>query len=234
MEEKKEVSYLDKTYIDKRRILRQLSVKDEIREYLNIMTDAIYNSLISEKKIFQLDFIEDITLYHYIKSFLIDGYLSFEKIYEKDVVIDIKPLDPLTLIKTEQELSRLGQGWIQYPDQNEYKRVLLESQVIYISYSDHAYSSTSYVEELKESYEKVKKLENELVFSRTTLPGGIKVGGKITWNLLKRADKQLKYISKVPKSVLVNEVPNSTDVRYLSFIKRIHDIFSNQIFDKIK
>jgi hypothetical protein len=183
-----------------------------------------------------LDFIDDIKLYHYIKSFLIDGYLSFEKIYSqqgKEVVIDITPLDPLSLIKTEQELSRLGQGWIQYPDQNEYKRVLLESQIIYISYSDETtYIPTSYVEELKESYEKVKKFENELVYGKN-LPG-INIDTKLSFKLLKRADKQLKYISKVPKSILVNEVPNSADVRYISFIKRIHDIFSNQFFDKIK
>ena len=31
MEEKKEISYLDKRYLDKRRILRQLSIKDEIQ-----------------------------------------------------------------------------------------------------------------------------------------------------------------------------------------------------------
>lgn len=35
MKEKTEVTYLDKSYIEKRRILRQLSAKDEIREYLN-------------------------------------------------------------------------------------------------------------------------------------------------------------------------------------------------------
>lgn len=102
-----------------------------------------------------------------------------------------------------------------------------------LSYSSiHDISNTSYVEDLKESYEKVKRFENELVYGRT-LPG-IKFDTKIVFKLLKRADKELQFQSKIPKSILKNERILSNDVRYNYFLKIIEKIFETQFFNKIK
>ena len=114
------------------------------------------------------------------------------------------------------------------------KRILFDDQIIYMSYSLEE-GVTSYVEELKESYEQMKRLENELMISRCNLPGDPlkNMDRKVTFKELKRADKKLRFVSKVPKSIIENEETNSNDVRYNKFINKISDIFTKQLFSKL-
>jgi hypothetical protein len=242
LSEKKEISYLDRTYLDKRRILRQLSIKDEIRNYVNIMSDKVWEKLLSSIEHTQkFNFLEELQLYFHIKCLLIDGYLAFEVVYnEKQTdIIDLSPIDPCSL--TPIFHSSAGErkndfDWIQHNDNEKLKRVLSQNQVIYISYSpDHEYGPTSYVEELKESYEKVKTLENELMASRMNLPGNVgeKLGGEIAFKQLKRADKKLQFMSKIPKSILKEEKTFSDDVRYKTFLNRICNIFETDLIGKL-
>ena len=65
------------------------------------------------------------------------------------------------------------------------------------------------------------------------LPGGIQLGGKITFNQLKRADKKLQFMSKIPKSILKDEKVFSDDVRYNKFIQRISQIFDTELIGKL-
>lgn len=229
----KEISYQDRTYLDKRKLLRQLSTKDEIRNYVNIMTDKILEKLKRVITPFP-HYIEELQMYHYIKILLIDGFLAFEIIFDEKQknILDLQLLDPLTIVPTEIE-KNVSMGWIQYPQDEKLKRVLLKDQVIYISYSDD--EPISYVEELKTSYERVKTLENELMASRMNLPGDInkKLGGEIAFKQLKRADKNLKFMSKIPESILENEETESNDVRYNSFIKTMYKKFEVELFDKL-
>ena len=133
--EKKEIPYLDKLYIDKRRILRQLSTKDEIRNYVNIMTDKIWEKLLSSiEHIQKFSFLDELGLYNYIKTLLIDGYLAFEIIFDetqKDI-IDLQPIDPCSLTPVFHSSVGESKGdydWVQYPDNEKLKRILLKSQI---------------------------------------------------------------------------------------------------------
>lgn len=228
--ERKEIPYLDRIYLDKRRILRQLSIKDEISNYLNIMTDKIWEKTLSIRKN-PFYFIEDWQIYYYIKTLLIDGFISFEIIFDdkqKDI-IDLKPIDPCSLIIDAQTNT-----WIQYHDNEKLKKVLSKNQIIYISYSSSdVYSPTSYVEELKESYEKVRRLENELLLSKQGNLPGTKIKPKTILKELKRADKKLRFMSKIPKSILKEEKTFSDDVRYNKYIQRMSHIFDTELIGKL-
>jgi hypothetical protein len=121
-------------------------------------------------------------------------------------------------------------NWIQNSDNENFKRVLKKTQVIYIGYyNNNDYSSISYVDELKDSYDKMKTLENALVVSRVN--GNL--DREITFKELKRADKQLRFMSKIPKSILENEENQSTDIRYNKFLEKIINIFINELFEEI-
>lgn len=262
-EEKKEISYQDKRYLDKRRILRQLSVKDEIRNYLDIMVDKIFEKLRGNNGIryygtsaysdsgtygsgtcgwstgvysnatgkisTTFKFISDIELYNYIKILLIDGFESFEVIYDErqTQIVDLNPIDPCNLLPQDEK-------WIQFPENQDLKRILSKDQIIYISYLNGMDSPMSYVEELKESYEQMKRIENELVVSRLN-PGEIfkNMNKEVTFKELKRVDKKLRFMSKIPKSILKNEMMNSNDIRYNKFIERIVEIFTTQFFEEL-
>jgi len=220
----KEISYQDKTYLDKRRILRQLSTKDEIKCYLDIMCDKILEKILSSEN---CELFSELELYYYIKALLTDGYLAFEKIFENDEIVGLNMLDPTTLSPVD------GEKWAQYINDPMKKRILFENQIIYMIYSDD--EITSYVEELTDSYNQMKRLENELMISRCNLPGDPlkNIDKKVTFKELKRADKKLKFMSKVPKSILENEEMNSNDIRYNKFINKIYDTFVTQLFNKL-
>lgn len=229
--ERKEISYQDRTYLDKRKILRQLSVKDEIRNYIDIVTDYSYNYLLQGHIdiMNKYKFLENIDLYNYIKTLLVDGFLAFEMIYSQDnILIDIKPIDPSTLISSLE-----NQKMVWFQKIGDIEKRIPDNRLIYISYSkDFDKSSMSYVEELKESYEKVRRLENELIQSRLDLPGNVnkKLKPKTILKELKRADKKLKKVSKIPKDLNMNNV---ITVEFDSFIKRLVGIFIEQFFNKL-
>ena len=230
----KEIPYRDRTYLDKRKLLRQLSIKDEIRNYVNIMTDKILEKL--KRAVSLPNYIDEIEMYHYIKTLLVDGFLAFEVIFDSNQkniiglkIIDVCSLTPVSRSSTGEIKNDFD--WIQYQDNEKMKRVLSHDQVIYISYSDS--EPISYVEELKTSYEKVITLENELMASRMNLPGDVskKLGGEIAFKQLKRADKNLKFVSKIPKSILENEETESNDVRYNNFVKKMYEKLHLELFD---
>jgi len=231
----KKISYQDKSYLDKRRILRQLSIKDEIRNFVDIMADFICNNLEKNNNIsWYNDNISNsliLNLYHYIKTILVDGYLSFEIIYDdkqKDI-IGLNQIDPCQLT-CENQKDKIQ--WVVHRDLEPMKRVLTADQIIYMSYPNSDF--ISYVDELKESYEKMKNIENRLVLTELNLPGNnpVNIDKKITFKELKRSDKRLKFMSKVPNSILDGEL-NSNDKRFNNFINKISETFKNEFFHKL-
>ena len=184
--EKKSIAYLDRRYLDKRKILHQYAIKDEIKDYVTrIAEEAInydddnyfcsvtdipdsYDQSIRVKfqenfrKIYNaFNFNDGLTAWNYMKTFLIDGFLAFEIVYDDNQknIIDLNLLDPLTLIVAAEP----GTGivvWIQNPDIPQLRRVLLDANIIYISYSNNLdYDETSYVEGLIKPYNQLKLLE---------------------------------------------------------------------------
>lgn len=182
---RKSIPYLDKSYADKRRILREYSIKDEIRDFISSLTDECvvyndegdfcspkqlsteYSQEIQDKyqeyfeKIYnKYGFADNITAWNMMKDFLIDGYIAIEIIYDdkKKNIIGFNRLRPETLVPAYEPT--IGHLWIQFPEDPQLRRIFLDSQIVYISYSTQSdYSETSYVEGLIKPYNQLKILE---------------------------------------------------------------------------
>lgn len=184
--DKKSIAYLDRTYLDKRKILRQYSIKDEIKDFITQVADECiiyddnnrfcylkdlpdsFDQTIKQK--YQENFTKLLTTFNfhegqiawnYLKNLLIDGYIAYEIVYDdkQKNIIDLAPMDPITLIvATDPNTNTMI--WIQHPDNPALRRVLLDSQVVYISYSNNnEYGETSYVENLIRPYNQLKMIE---------------------------------------------------------------------------
>jgi hypothetical protein len=184
--DKKSIAYLDRSYLDKRKILRQYSIKDEIKDFIIQICDECiiydennkfcyvkdlpetFDHTIRQKYqetfsriMNEFNFIDGVVAWNYLRTLLIDGYIAFEIIYDdrQKNIIDLAPLDPLTLVVATDPMSNT-MVWIQFPDNPQLRRVLLDSQIIYISYSNNnEYGDTSYIESLIRPYNQLKMLE---------------------------------------------------------------------------
>lgn len=202
---RKSIPYLDKAYGDKRRILREYSIKDEIRDFVSSIADEsiVYNddrdfcspkTLSNEypqevkdkyqeyfEKIYnKFGFSDSITAWNMMRDFLVDGYLALEIIYDdkKKNIIGFNRLRPETLVPAYEPT--IGHLWIQFPEDPQLRRIFLDSQIVYISYStQNDYSETSYVEGLIKPYNQLKILEqtrvmfniiNATVYQKFTIP----------------------------------------------------------------
>jgi hypothetical protein len=176
----KQIQYQDKSYVDKRRILREYSIKDEIRYYLDLICDECINNNFrfasfnlnddsNLRPLFQdiikkLGFDNQLTIYSTFKDLMIDGFLAFEIIWDdkKDNIISFNRLSPTTLVPAYDKEN--GTHWIQYPEDVQLKRILSDSQVIYISYAgSNSYQEISYVERLMKPYNQLTLIENCMI-----------------------------------------------------------------------
>ena len=202
---RKSIPYLDKAYPDKRRILREYSIKDEIRDMVSMIADEciVYNDdrdfcsprPISneysqevqdryqeyfEKIYSKYGFSDSITAWNMMKDFLIDGYVAVEIIYDdkKKNIIGFNRLRPETIVPAYEP--NVGHLWIQFPEDPQLRRIFLDSQIVFVSYStQNDYSETSYVEGLIKPYNQLKILEqtrimfnviNATIYQKFTIP----------------------------------------------------------------
>jgi hypothetical protein len=201
---KKSIPYLDRSYADKRRILREYSIKDEIRDFVstvcdetiiysdkdfckpkNISTD--YSQDIRDKyqeyfeKIYnRFGFSDSVSAWNLMKDFLIDGYVAMEIVWDdkKKNIIHFNRLRPDTIVPAFEP--SIGNIWIQYPEDPQLRRIFLDSQLVFVSYStQNDYSETSYVEGLIKPYNQLKIIEqtkimfniiNATVYQKFTIP----------------------------------------------------------------
>lgn len=200
------VAYLQQGYADKRRILREYSVKDEIRDFITTISDKSivyqkekgfcsiadlpekYPSYIKNKlkDVFdniydKFKFSDSISAWRLFKRFIIDGFLAFEIVFddqgknivgfnEMDVAKLVYAIDPMTGIKV----------WVLEPEDPQYKKILLDSQVIYLSYSSSDdMTETSYVEPLIRPYNQLQLIQytklnfnlmNAMLYREFTVP----------------------------------------------------------------
>ena len=200
----KSIPYLDRSYADKRRILREYSIKDEIRDFITQICDEaiVYSdkdfceaAFISndypqevrdkyleyfEKIYSRYGFADTVTAWSMMKDFLIDGYLAMEIVWDdkKKNIIMFNRLRPETLVPAYEP--NIGHLWIQYPEDPQLRRIFLDSQIIFISYStQNDYSETSYVEGLIKPYNQLKIIEqtkimfnmiNATLYQKFTIP----------------------------------------------------------------
>jgi len=202
---RKSIPYLDKAYADKRRILREYSIKDEIRDFVSSISDESivfnddrdfcsprplpndYSQEIQDKyqeyfeKIYnKYGFSDNITAWTMMKDFLVDGFVAIEIIYDdkKKNIIGFNRLRPETLVPAYEP--NIGHLWIQFPEDPQLRRIFLDSQIVFISYStQNDFSETSYVEGLIKPYNQLKILEqtrimynviNATIYQKFTIP----------------------------------------------------------------
>ena len=131
------------------------------------------------------NFNESNDAWHYVKKFLIDGFLAFEIIYsdkneKADNIIGFKELDPVTM-KPRIKKDKSGNDikvWIINEGDAEKERELLDTNVIYISWAKNNFiSHFSYVERLIRSFNMLRTLENS----------------RIIWNI-QNAQKRVKIV----------------------------------------
>lgn len=126
--------------------------------------------------------------WHYVKKFLVDGFLAFEIIYSdkksnKNLASDIigfKELDPITL-QPEIRINSNGQEykvWVINKGDKQNERELLDTNIIYISWAKTNFvSHFSYCERLIRSFNMLRTLENS----------------RIIWNI-QNAQKRIKIV----------------------------------------
>lgn len=202
---RKSVPYLDRSYADKRRILREYSIKDEIRDFISTVAEEaiIYNDDrdFCAPKALSNDYSQDIkdkyqeyfeviynrfgfsdgvTAFNMMKDFLIDGYVAIELVWDdkKKNIIHFNRLRPETLVPAYEP--SIGNLWIQFPEDPQLRRIFLDSQIVFISYTTQSdYSETSYCEGLIKPYNQLKILEqtkimfnivNATVYQKFTIP----------------------------------------------------------------
>lgn len=124
---KHEVCYLDKSWEDKRKILRQFMMKSkEANTAVMTMIERMKIWCVGIKQMYSDAIITE--------SLFVDGYVALEVIYSKDckTILSLEPLDPATLMCTKDP-STGDNVWIQFNDNPALKRVLLKDQIIYVT-----------------------------------------------------------------------------------------------------
>jgi hypothetical protein len=202
---RKSIPYLDKSYPDKRRILREYSIKDEIRDFVGAIADEsiVYNDTKDfcapaplstdysqeikdryqeyfEKVYNKFGFSDSVTAYNMMRDFLIDGYIAIEMVWDdkKKNIIAFNRLRPESIVPAYEP--NVGHLWIQFPEDPQLRRIFLDSQIAFISYStQNDFSETSYVEGLIKPYNQLKILEqtrimfnimNATIYQKFTIP----------------------------------------------------------------
>lgn len=137
-----------------------LELKDEegVREKLQIRYRQLYRLF---------GFLDENAAWGYFRKWLVDGFISFEIIYDnvdgrQKNIIGFKELDALSL---EPSVDRDGNKvWIQYKGYHARERLLLDSQVIYISWSTIGTPQrASYTERLIRSFNLLRIMEHSRI-----------------------------------------------------------------------
>lgn len=208
---KKSISFFDQDYVKKRDELRNFAMQDEVEEILDTLCDE---AIVYDNKNFMCQpdtmhmsgikdevkddlvasfntiynyfgFTQDQSAWFYFRKWLIDGYLSFEIIYndKQNEIIGFKELDPVTLVPGIDRATN-KRVWYQYKDNPAKERKMFDSQIIYISYGSVSTNSrVSYVERLVRTFNLMRIMETTRVIWATMnssyrLKFIIPVGGK--------------------------------------------------------
>jgi len=184
------ISYFDKDYSGKRDYLRKFSLNPEIEYILDTVCDEAitydpYNFFAypaflnltnlkkpvieridsTYKKLYDMfGFNDDISAWQYFRQMLVDGFIAFEIVFDDSGrnIIGFKELDATTLMPSveKQKDGSFLNVWYQYPKDERKRRMLYDSQIIYISYAKgNSISRVSYTERLIRPYNVLRIIE---------------------------------------------------------------------------
>jgi len=139
----------------------RLNFQEGVIEKYNDNFEKIYNAW---------GFGESISAWQYAFQFLIEGHLCFEIIYDNlekpREIIGFKELDPATIAPQLQKdpKGKVFLQWTQFDQATGSTRTLNDSQVIYISFSNHFRTKrVSFVERLIRSFNLLRIIEHSKV-----------------------------------------------------------------------
>jgi hypothetical protein len=184
------ISYFDKDYAGKRDYLRKFSLNPEIEYILDTVCDesisydgynffaypaflnitGLKQDVIDKidstyKKLYDMfGFNDDISAWQYFRQLLVDGFVAFEIVYDDKGknIIGFKELDATTLMPSveKQKDGTFLNVWYQYPKDERKRRMLYDSQIIYLSYAKgNSVSRVSYTERLIRPYNVLRIIE---------------------------------------------------------------------------
>jgi hypothetical protein len=207
---KKAISFFNKQYKTRREELRQFSLQDEIEDILDTLSDEciVYDekNFFAHESMLSGDVTDEIkkdlsssfkSIYHYFnfhdgetawtffRKWLIEGFLAFEIIYDKDQknIIGFKELDPIYLVPGIEKGTN-KKIWVQFKGDGAKERTLYDSQIIYLAYaSSNIASRVSYLERLIRSFNLLRIMEHTRIIWAVTnasfkMKFIIPVGGK--------------------------------------------------------
>lgn len=193
MQERQTIAALSGDYFKKIAILKEYATKVEIRDFVTKMANEIvvygkdkkfcemmdlpnsYGELIRKKskeifeQIYTMSGFGDRTAgWDVCRDWLVEGFICREIIYDKKGknVVGFQKLDPATIVPIVDPETGL-KVWIQHPADEQNRRILLDVEIIYISYSGSSnYMETSYVEPMIRPYNELKNIErSKLLFN---------------------------------------------------------------------
>lgn len=150
------------------KMIYQGSTKEERLNYQDKVVNK-YNENF-EKIYTAWGFDTTITAWQYAFQFLVEGHLAFEILYDNlqkpTEIIGFKELDPVSLAPQLQKdaKGKLFLQWVQYDPSNGSTRMLNDSQVIYLSYSNQFRTKrVSFTERLIRSFNLLRIIEHSKV-----------------------------------------------------------------------
>jgi len=149
------------------RNLKALIKADKAKEIIDNLNESF------KRVYFSFGFNQGHDAWHYLKKFLIDGFLAFEIIYDGEDgedaknIIGFKELDPISLepeLRINDDDGLEYRVWTQYKGDLQKQRELLDANLIYISWARGNFiSRLSYVERLVRSFNMLRTLENSRI-----------------------------------------------------------------------
>lgn len=140
---------------------QRLKYQDNVIRKYNENFHKIYNSW---------GFQEGISAWQYVYQYLVEGHLAFEIIYDNPQkpreIIGYKELDPTSIVPqlSKDQNGKLFLQWTQYTPNSTQTRTLTDSQIIYLSYSNHFRTKrVSFVERLIRSFNLLRIIEQSKV-----------------------------------------------------------------------
>lgn len=189
MKDKENIAMLSHDYVMKLPILQEYAVKGDISEYVSKMANELicyedkmfcklkplpthYPKQLIERvnTIFENiytygNFDDGTSAWDLARDWLVEGYICREIVYDSKGknIIGFQKLDPLSVMPIIDENTGL-KIWIQHPNDEINRRVLIDAEIIYISYSGSSnYMETSYVEPLIKPYNELKSIERSRI-----------------------------------------------------------------------
>jgi hypothetical protein len=193
MQEKQTIAALSVQYQQKIFILKEYATKVEIQQCVTKMANEIivygaenkfceladlpntYSQTIREKAktIFdnmymRMGLADGSAGWDWCRDWLVEGYICREIVYDDKGknIIGSMTIDPASIIPMIDEQSGI-KIWIQHPYDEQNRRILVDAEIIYISYSGSSnYMETSYIEPLIRPYNELKSIErSRLLFN---------------------------------------------------------------------